>query len=578
MRYFFVLLLSFFSFLSFGQEAQHSQYYKFRVYLKDKGDTGHTLHNPETFLSQRAIERKLKEKVTIDDADLPISNDYFTVVEKSGGKVVSFSKWFSTFVVEVADSLLIGNIESLSFVDSVKFVWRGNKIPLGEKPRPRLSTIESVTPQVHLSASSSYVTHQGITSSDDESAPSQTPQFLSDYGLADAQFRMHNAHIMSDGGFRGKGILVGVIDAGFTNFDVIPSFESVRIGGYRDFVPTGSIFAASDHGTKVLSTMATQLPGVMMGSASEATYWLLRSEDVRSEFPVEEDYWVRAVEFADSVGIDIINTSLGYNNFDDQYLSYTHASLNGNVSLMSKAADMAYDKGMLMVVSAGNEGNKVWGKVTPPADARNVLAIGAAGSDSIIASFSSRGMTADGRIKPDLVSVGLETITIGHDGLIGNTNGTSLSSPFLTGLITSLWSVNPAIQRTELVDIIKRSSDRYHSPDSIYGNGIPDFHIAMQEVLGKLQTYDKDVSHDGWNIRAVSTGAYEVLLSDPAYSTSSYSLRVLDESGNLLYKQSFEKDKMILKVELEKEKFLQCEFLYFVTEEPFKQQIFRIKI
>lgn len=549
MRYLFVFLLSLFTLFSSGQTSQHPQYYKFRVYLKDKGNTPHSPHNPGIFLSGRAIERKKKEKVEIDESDLPISRDYFTLVEKAGGKIITHSKWFTTLVVEVSDSLGIGNIESLSFVDSVKYIWRGNRLPVGERARPRLVPLAC-----------------------DEKVGADT-----EYGFTDAQFRMHNAAIMADAGFRGKDMVVGVIDAGFTNFDVIPRFESVRLGGYMDFVPSGSIFASSDHGTKVLSTMATDLPGVMMGSAPEATYWLLRSEDTTSEFPVEEDYWVRAVEFADSLGVDIINTSLGYNFFDDKLLNYTHAELDGRVSMMSQAADIAYEKGMLIVVSAGNEGNKSWQKITPPADAKTVLAVGAVGTDSIIASFSSHGLTADSRIKPDLVSVGRETVTIGRDGAIGHTNGTSLSSPFLTGLITSLWSVNPTLHRSELIDIVKRSSDRYLRPDSVYGYGIPDFHQAMKEVLEKLENYPQKVTDHGWDIRPESSGDYVVSLSEPVFSPSSYSFRVLDESGSLISTYRFKEDNTLL-VPLQDRIRRDNRFLYFVTEEPFKQRIYKVEI
>jgi subtilisin family serine protease len=246
---------------------------------------------------------------------------------------------------------------------------------------------------------------------------------------------VHNADNLHSAGYRGKGIEIGVIDAGFTNFDVIPEFETVDLLGYSNFVPEGDMFATSDHGTKVLSAMAVNQPGLMMGSAPEASYWLLRSEDVTSEFPVEEDYWIRAIEFADSIGLDIINTSLGYYEFDDLILNYTHDDLTGEVSLMSRAADLAYEKGMIIVVSAGNEGNKPWQKSTPPGDAKNVIAVGAIGTDSIIAPFSSYGELADGRIKPDLVSIGRGTITINQFGEVVRTNGTSLSSPFLAGLI-----------------------------------------------------------------------------------------------------------------------------------------------
>lgn len=435
------------------------QHYKFRVYLKDKGRNDYSIDNPTQFLSEKAIERKILQNSRIDETDFPICTDYINLVKKAGGNIISHSKWFNTLVVEVNDSLKINDINSLSFVDSVKYVWRGAAGNYKKTLRPRLK--QNITCRAEI--------------------------IDSIYGFSSEQFKFHNADKLYECGFRGKGINIGVIDAGFTNYDVIPAFENVNLLGYENLVPEGDLFSTSDHGTKVLSTMAVNLPGMMIGSAPEASYYLLRSEDVTSEFPVEEDYWVRAIEYADSVGLDLINTSLGYNEFDDKYLNYSHEDLNGETSFMSRAADMAYEKGMLIVVSAGNEGNKTWKKSTPPGDAKNVVTVGAVGTDSLIATFSSHGILADGRIKPDMVSVGKATVTIGRDGTIGNTNGTSLSSPFLAGLIASLWSVNPTLHRSELIEIVMRSSDRYDSPDAVYGYGIPDFQKALTEVLKTIE-------------------------------------------------------------------------------------------
>ena len=438
-----------------GHDNTLSHNFKFRVYLKDKGHNEYTVDNPNQFLTEKAIERKKIQNARIDESDFPISNDYFNLVQKAGGEVISHSKWFKTIVVEVEDSLKIDEISSLSFVDSVKYVWKGIVGNYKKPLRPRLQ--------------------QNITS--------ETESLDTIFGFSANQFMLHNAEELYKLGFRGKNIQIGVIDAGFTNIDVIPAFENTELLGYENMVPEGDLFSSSDHGVKVLSTMAVNLPGIMIGSAPEASYYLMRSEDVTSEFPVEEDYWVRAVEHADSLGIDLINTSLGYNEFDDTDLNYTHDDLTGKISFMSRAADMAYDKGMLIVVSAGNEGNRTWQKSTPPGDAKNVIAVGAVGTDSLIASFSSHGHMVDGRIKPDLVSVGRSTVTVGKDGTIGYTNGTSLSSPFLAGLIASLWSVNPNLHRSELIDIVMRSSDRYESPDPVYGYGIPNFQKALTEVL-----------------------------------------------------------------------------------------------
>ena len=536
--------------------------YKFRVYLRDKGETAYSLDDPTRFLSPKAIERKERQGVKVDEMDLPISQDYFTLVEQAGGKVVTYSKWLNTLVVELNDSLAVSRIESLSFVDSVKYVWRGVDRPHRGGLRPRLGDPSKVD----------FLLVDSLCGG----AP---------YGMTQDQFKMHNAQYMIDSGYRGKGIQVGVIDAGFTNFDVIPWFDSVDLRGFKDFVPGGEIFSASDHGTKVLSTMAIDRPGIMMGSAPDASYWLLRSEDVNSEFPVEEDYWVASIEYADSAGVDVVNTSLGYNHFNDTSLNYTHDDLTGRVSVMSQAADLAFRKGMIVVVSAGNEGNKAWQKSTPPGDAMDVLAVGAVGTDSVIASFSSRGEMADGRVKPDLVSVGRKTVTVGQDGLIQFTNGTSLSSPFLAGLIASLWSINPELHRSELIDVVKHSSDRFFSPDPIYGYGIPDFQIAMREVLKTLPTHDKRAVDERCLIEPDKKGGYWVKVLNPAFSGEAYRVRVLDESGHLLSECTLTRtmdfsldDSDAIYIPLSKAVRKENTHLYFMVEEPFKQRTYRIRL
>jgi len=548
MRYLYIAVLLLFSVVSIGQAATQPLRYKFRLYLSDKGVSVYSTDEPERFLSAKAIKRKKRQNVAVDATDFPISPDYFTLVEKTGAKVITHSRWLKTLTVEVADSLNIDQLISLPFVDSVKYVWRGNGRSYQNSIRPRLENLYCA-----------------------EKIPSDTL-----FGFAEKQYRIHNADKLARAGFRGKGIDVGVIDAGFTNFDVIPYFSSVRLRGWKNFVPAGEMFSSSDHGTKVLSTMATNQPGLLLGSASEADYWLLRSEDVTSEFPVEEDYWVRAIEYADSLGLDVINTSLGYNHFDDQLLNYSHADLTGNVSIMSIAADMAYEKGMLVVVSAGNEGNKPWQKSTPPGDAKNVLTVGAVGTDSLISSFSSHGITADGRIKPDLVSVGSGTITIGQEGLVGLTNGTSLSSPFLAGLAASLWSINPDLHRSALIDIILASSDRYESPDSVYGHGIPDFHKAMTMVLSQLKVEEDSVTVDDFTFSRPSQNNLLITLTEPIFTVDAYQVNLLAESGMLIAAYSFEKEQLQIVVPPSVRETEQ--FLHLVFISPFTQKTIRLKM
>ena len=546
-RNFISVLFFIYSAFLFGQSSFE---YMFRVYLNDKGDYSFSVSQPEEFLSKRSIERKSRQNVPIDSLDFPVSEGYLSCLEKEGGKIVSKSRWFNTCVVQFPDSASIERIKLLPFVDSVKYVWRGQVTDRFNWMRPRLERIRC----------------------EDE------PDFHNYFGFTEEQFRVHNAESMIKAGFQGKGIHVGVIDAGFTNCDVIPYFEGVNIFGYHDFVPSGNIFSANDHGTKVLSTMAVNLPDLMIGSAPKANYWLFRSEDSKSEFPVEEDFWVAAIEYADSVGVDLVNTSLGYNQFDDETLSYSHPQLDGKTSFMTSAANKAFEKGILVIASAGNERKKPWGKITVPADAENILAIGAIRTDSVIASFSSAGPTADGRIKPDLVSVGSGTITIGSDGIIGMTNGTSLSSPFMAGLIASLWSINPSLNRNELVDIVKRSSSQYAHPDTIYGYGIPNFEKAMKEVLKTLHTFHKKIIDERVAIAPDQSGKNYVLsLLDPQFRNDFYRVNMLDEEGIRIAEAHFDENNSAM-FYLPEDVRKKNKFIHFVIDTPLDQYIVRIKL
>lgn len=522
--------------------------YKFRVYLKDKGNTEYSILEPEKFLTQQAIERKKRQQVKIDQSDFPISAEYFAELEKAGGKPISYSKWFKTVVVQLEDSSHIDAIEKLSFVDSVQYVWRGIERKQHQSVRPRLQLFERPDSSVQRN----YL------------------------GITEKQFSFHNAKEMISSGFGGKGINIAIIDGGFTNIDVIPQFYKVKVKEIKSFVPGGDIFTSSGHGTRVFSTMAVNLPHIMMGSAPFANYYLLRSEDADTEFPVEEDYWVRAVEYADSIGADLINSSLGYVSFDDRNFNYRFKDLDGKTSFMSIATDKAFEKGLLMVSSAGNAGNSRWGKILVPADAYNTLAVGAASTDSVIASFSSKGFSFDKRVKPDVISVGRGTMTVGYNGLIIPVNGTSFSSPFMGGLVASLWSINPEMNRKDLVDIVKRSADRYNQPDSVYGYGIPDFGRAMKEVLGTLEVSKDTVSENSFSISRADKTHFLINLVAPKYSLKSYKINLLNEFGVLISEHQFEKDSLIVAIPEEVKK--KNQFIHLVLKSVDTQKTVRFKL
>ncbi|MDH6312173.1 subtilisin family serine protease [Parabacteroides sp. PFB2-10] len=454
-----IAFLFFISIAYFPLSGEES--YCFRVYLKDKGATGHTLEKPEEFLSARAIERRLKTGKELTESDLPISASYLHTLEQTGVALITKSKWLSTVVVSSPDSLIAGRLREYSFVDDVKLVWKGNLAPKKEDNSEEIDTTRF--------------------------SPSDTP--LSDhYGYAQKQIEMLHGDHLHEAGYTGSGIHIAVIDAGFTHVDRISAFDSLRIGGTYNFVAPGqSVFQGDDHGTRVLSCLAANQPGIMVGTAPHATYWLLRSEDSSTEFPIEEDYWAAAVEYADSIGIDLITSSLGYFSFDAEEMSYTQELLDGKTAFISKAAAMAAEKGMLVVCSAGNEGGNHWEKITFPSDAADILTVGSITQKKEKSSFSSTGFTADYRIKPDVTALGTGCCVIDEQGQIRYANGTSYSTPVVAGLAACLWQAIPELTPVRLIALLQTTASQYKRPDAEKGYGIPDLNKAHKK--GKNDDY-----------------------------------------------------------------------------------------
>ena len=425
--------------------------YRFRVYLKDKGDGGYRVEEPEAYLSKQAIERRTKNNIAVTTADFPISRSYINMLSETGVKPVVESKWFSTVVVESADSTVVGQLQQLSIVDSVKWIWKGNlKVPAEETGEERFVSTDK-------------------------------PQDR-EYGYAEKQIRMLNGIKLHETGFQGEGMRVAVIDAGFMNADRISAFDSLRLLGTHNIVfPGKSVFVGDDHGTKVLSCLAADIPGVMVGTAPKASYLLLKSEDSDSEYPIEEDYWTAAVEYADSAGVDVISSSLGYFSFDADELSYDQSALDGKTAMISRAASLAADRGILVFCSAGNEGNGDWEKITFPSDAAGIFTVGAIDEDKKKSSFSSVGFTADSRVKPDAVALGTGSCVIGPNGNIRYANGTSFATPILAGMGVCLWQSLPWLNNREVISLMNRSSNRYKHPNKEFGYGIPDFYKAYKK-------------------------------------------------------------------------------------------------
>lgn len=429
--------------------------YKYRISLKDKAVTTYSLDKPEQYLSEKALERRAKQGLKVDPTDLPVCKAYVDAIRDKGVSVVTTGKWNNTVTVQCEDTTLIDGIASLPFVRETEKVWTSpDSIPARNGNRLK-EIIDKLT---------------------------TTDNF---YGAAYRQIAVHKGDSLHAAGFRGEGMTIAVIDGGFYNVDGMKALKNVNILGTKDFVDSHSdIYAENYHGMMVLSCMATNQPYSIVGTAPAASYWLLRSEDVDTENLVEQDYWASAIEFADSVGVDVINTSLGYREFDDKSKNYQYRNLDGRFALMSRSAGMAADKGMVVVCSAGNEGVKPWKKITPPADAFNVIAVAAIDSSLVNAPFSSVGNTTDGRVKPDVAAIGLGTAVMDTPGTITHANGTSFAAPTMCGLVACLWQSCPKLTAKQLIELIRESGDRADYPDNIYGYGIPDVYSAYKKVNG----------------------------------------------------------------------------------------------
>jgi subtilisin family serine protease len=301
---------------------------------------------------------------------------------------------------------------------------------------------------------------------------------------------MLNGQVVQNSGFNGEGILIAVLDGGFANAENISSLETIRnrmgIKGTFDFVNnTEFVYDYHNHGTAVLSILAGSLPGSIEGTAQAADYWLLRTEDTGSEFPVEEDFWTAGAEFADSVGADIISSSLGYYIFDDPTLDYKYTDMDGDRTFVTRASDIAASKGILIVNSAGNERNKPWIHIIAPSDGDSVLAVGAVDGDKIISSFSSAGPSFDKRIKPDVVSQGVSVPVQVQESVVERSNGTSFSCPLISGMCACIMQAVPSASNTDIVAALHSASDKYLFPDSLYGYGIPDIASAISQLQEK---------------------------------------------------------------------------------------------
>ncbi len=423
------------------------------VYLTSKPDAEIYLSNPLQMLSQRAIDRRTVQNIPLDITDVPVHHPFVMAVENSPGiTVMARSKWMNALHVRGSQQD-IAALQNLTFVASVDFA--NNDLNSGRSA----AVAKNMELQVDFP-----------------------------YGDSANQIQMLQGHLLHQQGYTGQGKLIAVLDAGYPGVDTAGPFARLRdngliLGGYNFVDRNDDIYSRSSHGTLVLSTMGGYASGQLVGTAPDSGYYLFITEDTASENPVEESLWVEAAEAADSLGVDIINSSLGYFNYDDPGYSYSFDQMDGNTGFASRGADHAFSKGILVVVSAGNSGNSPNPNIGVPADAHTALTIGAVNASGNFASFSSVGPTADGRIKPDVAAQGQGVVVAGPSGNIGTSSGTSFSSPIIAGMAASLWQAAPSLTNVQLAQVIRESAHLFDSPNFQMGYGIPNFSVALQNAL-----------------------------------------------------------------------------------------------
>ncbi len=519
------LLLLFAVFLSVatGAEAQFSRYL---VKLKNKGGTPFNFSSPTAYLSQRAVDRRTRYGISIDSTDLPVTPAYVTQIKNVPNvTVLNVSKWLNSVTILTNDANAITTINGFAFVQSVGgLAARNAEGPVTSRNKFELEEIVIPLP---VQPSTERITADYFN-----------------YGTGSYnEIHLHNGEFLHNIGLRGQGMVISVLDGGFLNYTTLKAFDSINLNGQVlstwDFVSrNASVVEDNSHGMQCLSTIAANIPGQFIGKAPKASFHLFRTEDVASEYPIEEHNWVCGAERADSIGSDVISSSLGYYDFDNATFNYTYSNMNGNTTMSVIGADLAAKKGLIVFNAAGNEGNNGWHFLITPSDGDSVVAVGAVNTAGAVGGFSSYGPSADGQIKPDLASVGVSAMVQATNNTVGTSNGTSFACPNMAGLGTILWQAFPEYNNMKIIRALREAGSKFTTPDDRVGYGIPNMKTAFGNLLVEFATSNATVNACNatinWTSKDVAAMKYEIERKVPGESNYTKVGELNPQAGTLL--------------------------------------------
>ncbi|MGN6493892.1 MAG: S8 family serine peptidase [Agriterribacter sp.] len=509
--------------LLYSLNSAHAQFTKYIVSFTDKNNNPFSISDPGAFLSGKAIERRNRQNLSIDSTDLPVNPSYLDSLRDAGDVTIfNTSKWLNQALIQTSDEAALDKISNFSFVKKIS------------RAAPRIRQSNKLRQDKFRNDITPVRKSSKVMGADN----------YYNYGNNYAQVNIHEGQFLHNKGFRGEGMTIAILDAGFYKYDTNPAFDSIRLNnqvlGTWDFVKNKtSVTEENDHGMFVFSTIAANVPGKIIGTAPRAHYYLFRTEDAGSEYQVEEQNWVAAAERADSLGVDLISSSLGYSDFDDAGTNYSYEDMDGKTTIITRGAEYAAAKGIFVTNSAGNSGEGAWHYLIAPADGEHVMAVGAVTASGNPAGFSSYGPSADNRIKPDIASIGAPTVVAGYDGNPVTVNGTSVSNPNIAGLITCLWQAFPELTNAEIFDAIKKSASKYNNPDDRVGYGIPNMRLAYEILSGeRLEQNAEEILGNDW-LKAYpvpfTTGL--TLLIKPKV-TGNASIQLFNETGRLVFSKT----------------------------------------